>query len=179
MKMIGIITPTALLVLICVAPAIAQQTPARKAAVAGLRRVSPNEMDPGFSKAAPYAQHLVDQALMRHTEILLLAIHATAPDGKNVIIASNFDRIGKLGDEDDMRCIRTGKSNLEVNPKEGHFEDELILKNKAGDTIGALGVVFAYKPGDDKGRLIEIAQETRDEMQARIPTKAKLFGSAE
>ncbi len=179
MKTTKIITHGALLALLCAVPAIAQQTPAREAAVAGLQHVSPNEMDANFTAAAPYAQQLVDKALDRHPEILLLAIHATAPDGKNVIVASNFDRIGKLGDADDMRCIHTGISNLEVNPKEGHFEDELILKDKAEKTIGALGVVFAYKPGDDKAHLIKIAQETRKEIQAQIATEHSLFNSAE
>lgn len=167
---------TMLLAMLAGVPAMAQQTPARQAAVAGLRQVSPQEMDLGFSQAAPYAQQLVDKALVRHPEILLMAMHVTAPDGKNVIIASNFGRIGKLGDEDDMRCIRTGKSNLEVNDKEHHFEDELILKDKAGNTIGALGVVFAYKPGDDKAHYIKIAEQTRDHMQSRIPTASALFG---
>lgn len=94
-------------------------------------------------------------------------------------IASNFGCIGKLGDDDDLRCIRTGKSNLEVNAKEHHFEDELVLKDKAGNTIGALGVVFPYQPGDDQARFIKIAEEIRDQMQAKIPSASRLFGPAQ
>ena len=52
----------------------AQQT--RDQAVAGMRKVEAKEMDPTFTKAAPYAQQLVDRALARHPEILLIAIHA-------------------------------------------------------------------------------------------------------
>jgi iron complex outermembrane receptor protein len=105
----------------------------------------------------------------------LIAIHAQPPGHKNLIIASNFGRIGKIGDEDDMRCIRTGKSNLEVNTP--HFEDELILLDRAGKTIGALGVVFNYKPGDDKEALEKIAIVTRDEMQRKLRFSAELFGA--
>jgi iron complex outermembrane receptor protein len=47
------------------------------------------------------------EALAKHPEILLMAIHAAPPGHKNLIVASNFGRIGKIGDEDDMRCIRT------------------------------------------------------------------------
>src|ERR1700746_3312274 len=110
---------------LCVAPAPAQET--REQAVAGMRKVDPKEMDPSYTKAAPFAQKLVDEALAKHPEVLLIAIHAQPPNHKNVIIASNFGRIGKIGDEDDLRCIRTGKSNLELNSTGNHFEDELVL----------------------------------------------------
>jgi iron complex outermembrane receptor protein len=106
--------------------------------------------------------------------VILLAIHATPPGHKNLIVASNFGRIGKIGDEDDTRCIDTGKSNLEVNGN--HFEDEVAMKDQSGKTIGALGVVFNYKPGDDKAAMAKIANQIRDEMQASIPKEAALFG---
>jgi hypothetical protein len=152
----------------------AQQT--RAQAVAGLRKVSPSEMDPTYVKPAPYAQELVNKALARHPEVLLLAIHATPPGHGNVIVASNFDRIGKRGDEDDMRCIRTGKPNLEVNGP--HFEDEVALKDASGETIGAIGVVFNYKPGEDKAPLIRTANEIEHEMSHVIQTPHGLFKPA-
>jgi hypothetical protein len=78
-----------------------------------------------------------------------------------------------------MRCIRTGKSNLEISEKGDHFEDELILQDAAGRTIGALGVVFNYKAGDDKAALEKIAIATRDEMKAKIKSHAALFVAAQ
>jgi iron complex outermembrane receptor protein len=152
----------------------AQQT--REQAVAGMRKVDAKEMDPTYTTAAPEAQKLLDEALARHPEVILLAIHAAPPGHKNLIIASNFGRIGKIGDEDDMRCMHTGKSNLEVNGN--HFEDEVAMKDQSGKTIGALGVVFNYKPGDDKAAMTKIADQIRDEMQASIPSEAALFGPA-
>ncbi len=156
------------------AAAYAQQT--REQAVGGMRKVEAKEMDPTYTKPAPYAQKLVDEALAKHPEILLIAIHATPPGHKNVIVASNFGRIGKIGDEDDMRCIHTGKSNLEVNGP--HFEDELILQDASGKTIGALGVVFNYKAGDDKATFEKIAEQTRDEMKTKLSSEKKLFSPA-
>jgi hypothetical protein len=160
----------------CLAPALAQET--REQAVAGMRKVDPKEMDPTYTKAAPFAQKLVDEALAKHTEVILIAIHAQPPGHKNIIVASNFGRIGKIGDEDDLRCIRTGTSNLELNSTGRHFEDELILQDASGKTIGALGVVFNYKPGDDKATMEKIADQIRDEMKAQLPTKSALFGPA-
>lgn len=156
------------------AAALGQQT--REQAVAGMRKVEAKEMDPTYTQAAPFAQKLVDEALAKHPEILLIAIHATPPGHKNVIVASNFGRIGKIGDEDDMRCIHTGVSNLEENGP--HFEDELILEDASGKTIGALGVVFNFKPGDDKAALEKIAEQTRNEMKAKLPSSKKLFAPA-
>ena len=156
--------------------ASAQET--REQAVAGMRHVDAKEMDPTYTKPAPFAQKLVEAALARHPEVILIAIHATPPGHKNLIVASNFGRIGKIGDEDDMRCIRTGKSNLEVNSTGKHFEDELVLQDGSGKTIGALGVVFNYRAGEDKAGLAKLAEQVRDEMKVKLPSEATLFGPA-
>ena len=171
----AILCATSLMVL-GLGSAFAQET--REQAVAGMRHVDSKELDPTYTTPAAYAQKLVDQALADHPEIILIAIHATPPGHKNVIVASNFGRIGKIGDEDDLRCIRTGKSNLELNSTGKHFEDELILLDQSGKTIGALGVVFNYKPGDDKADLAKMAEQVRDEMRTKLPSEAALFGPA-
>jgi iron complex outermembrane receptor protein len=164
------------LIALGLASAVAQET--RDQAVAGMRHVDPKELDPTYTKAAPFAQKLVDEALANHPEVILIAIHAQPPGHKNLIVASNFGRIGKIGDEDDLRCIRTGKSNLELNSTGKHFEDELIFLDGSGKTVGALGVVFNYKAGDDKAALAKIADQVRDEMKAKLPSEAVLFGPA-
>ncbi|MDP9013542.1 MAG: hypothetical protein M3O41_12970 [Pseudomonadota bacterium] len=148
----------------------------RESAAAGMRTVDPKEMDADYKRDAKFAQRLVDEALAKHPEVILLAIHAGAP--KYDIIASNFGRIGKLGDEDDLRVIMKGTKNLELNKAGTHFEAELPLQTKGGKRIGAIGVVFNYKPGDDKAALEKIATEIQKEMQARIPSSKTLFGPA-
>lgn len=123
-----------------------------------------------------YAQKLVDDTLAKHKEVIILAFHVTPPNQtENVIIASNIGRIGKKADEDDMRTINTGASNLEVNKAGNHFEDELPLLDQSGNRIGAVGIVFNYKAGDDKQKLAKNAERVRDEMQKQIPSKEKLF----
>ena len=123
-----------------------------------------------------YAQKLVDDTLAKHKEVIIIAFHVTPPNQtENVIIASNIGRIGKKADEDDLRTINTGASNLEVNKAGNHFEDELPLLDQAGSRIGAVGIVFNYKPGDDKQKLAKNAERVRDEMRQQIPSKEKLF----
>lgn len=131
------------------------------------------------AKPAIFAQKLVDEALAKHPDVVIIAMHVTPP-GKtdNVIIASNIGRYGKKADEDDMRVIDTGKSNLEINKGGNHFEVELVLQDQSGKTIGAAGIVFNYKPGDDKGQMEKTAEQIRDEWKAQTPTKESLFAPA-
>ncbi|MGA7538341.1 MAG: hypothetical protein WBW93_06200 [Steroidobacteraceae bacterium] len=122
-----------------------------------------------------YAQHIVDEELAKHRDVLILAIHASTP--KNVdpeILASNIGRIGKKADDDDMRVVRDGKTNLEVNKDLGRYEVELPLKNAAGERIGALGVVFPLTARtNQKARHLE-AIHIRNEIGRQIPSAAKL-----
>jgi hypothetical protein len=129
--------------------------------------------------AAPYAQKLVDAALAKHPEVVIIAMHVAPPHQKEyLIVASNIGRIGKKADEDDMRVIDTGKSNLEINKAGNHFEVELVLQDQSGKTIGAAGIVFNYKPGDDKAGYEKIAEQIRDEWKTQIPNKDSLFAPA-
>lgn len=127
-------------------------------------------------KPSIFAQKLVDETLAKHPDVVILAFHVTPP-GKtdNVIIASNIGRIGKKADEDDMRVINTGKNNLEVNKTGNHFEVELPILDAEGKIIGAAGVVFNYKTGDDQSKLEKTALAIRDEWRPQIPDKEKLF----
>lgn len=127
-----------------------------------------------------FAQKLVDEALAKHPEVIIIAMHVIPP-GKtdNEIIASNIGRYGKKADEDDMRVIETGKSNLELNKAGNHFEVEFAMKDQSDNTIGAAGVVFNYKPGDDKDQMEKTANQIRDEWKAQTPNKDALFAAAQ
>lgn len=125
-----------------------------------------------------YAQSLLDEALAKHREVVIMAMHVTPP-GKteNVIIASNIGRIGKKADEDDLRVIETGKPNLEVNKKGDHFEVELVMQDQSGKIIGAVGIVFMNEKGKE-AEFQKRAEQIRDEMRQKTPTIAKLFEPA-
>lgn len=122
-----------------------------------------------------HAQKLVDATMAKHPELQILVMHVTPPGAKdNIILASSIGRHGKKADEDDMRVIDTGKPNLEVNATGKRFEVELVLQDKGGKTIGALGTVFAYKDGDDKSKLQKQAELIRDELRRQIPSIDRL-----
>jgi hypothetical protein len=149
------------------------------------RRISHagNLFDPyPYERDAPshtYAQKLVDEFLERYPEIEIMAIHATPPESDyNIIAGSNIGRLGKKADNDDMRCVFTGKPNLEVNSTGKRFESEMQLHDRAGKVIGAVGVVFAYRKGSDKEALHAHAEEIRKELEKKIPDAESLFRPA-
>ena len=49
------------------------------------------------------------------------------------------------------------------------------MLDASGKRIGAVGIVFNYKSGDDKQKLAKNAELVRDEMSKQIPSKEKLF----
>jgi hypothetical protein len=127
-------------------------------------------------KEGSYARHLIDQQMARHPAIAVMAIHATPPGGQgNVIVASNIGRLGKPADADDLEVIRTGKPKMSVNKAGDHFEVLEPLKDVEGEVIGALGVVYHYKAGDDRPARIAEATQTRDQMARRIAHAGNLL----
>ena len=116
-----------------------------------------------------YGQHLVDVTIAGHPELTVLAMHSTPPESKiNVIVASNIGRTGKTADEDDLRVINNGATNREVNANGHEYEVELPFYDASRRQIGALGVVFAYKKGDDVVALDRAASAIRDALARRI-----------
>jgi hypothetical protein len=144
--------------------------------LAGSQVAPKHEMDDGFTKPAPRAQALLDATLQSSPEVLAMMMHVRPPNRRlNVVIASNIGRIGEIGDKDDLRCIRTGKSNLEVNTAGNHFEDELALKDQSGRIVGAIGIVFNYRSGDDRSALVATANRIRAALAKQIENKRSLF----
>jgi hypothetical protein len=123
-----------------------------------------------------YAQELVDRTVAQHPDLLVVVMHVTPPKSAvNVIIASNIGRIGKVGDADDLRVIETGKPNLEVGHGARRYEVELVLRDVAGETIGALGLVWPYREGQDKAAFEKNAEAIRDALARRILNTANLM----
>jgi len=122
-----------------------------------------------------YGQELVDQVMAKERDLLVVVMHVSPPGAANYpIIASNIGRIGKVADEDDMRVVTTGKNNLEVAHGGTRFEVEMPMRDLAGNTIGALGIVFPYRTGANKAALEKRAVSIRDWLARRILDAASL-----
>lgn len=139
----------------------------------------PYPFNPKFGPTT-YAQKLTERTIAAHPDLLVMMIHATPPGSAyNVIIGSNIGRFGKRADDDDLRVIEKGSTNLEVGGDDkDRFETELPLLDRTGKRIGALGLVFALKPGADKEAIHRHGLAIRDEVARAIPNNAALFRSA-
>jgi hypothetical protein len=123
-----------------------------------------------------YAQELVDRTVAGNRDLLVVAMHVTPPNAReNVIIASNIGRIGKAADQDDLRVIETDKPHVEVAHGGERFEVELPLRDVTGVTIGALGLVWPYRSGQDQASFEAKAQRIRDGLAKRILNVANLM----
>ena len=126
-------------------------------------------------KPNTYGQKIVDQEMVKHPEIVVLVFHTVNKDASDYpITASNIGRYGKKADEDDLRCIKTGKANLEINKTKPQFEVEMRLHDRSKKNIGAIAVVYPYKPGDDQEALRKKAEAVRAEVEKQIPSVDKL-----
>ena len=123
-----------------------------------------------------HAQKLLDETLSKHPEVIGLALHATPPKGKsNIILASNFGRIGKKADDDDLKVISSGQPIAGVYAQGRRYSAELLLRDSANRTIGALSVSLRYQRGADQKALLSKAEQVRDELQALVPSIETLF----
>ena len=146
------------------------------------RRIShvANLMEPDrFDARTPtnsYMQHLVDLTFDKHPELVIVVAHVNAPDGKsNVVLGSTIGRWGKPGDDDDRRVYETGRTNVEVNSTGERVEIEEELKNAAGETVGALGLVFPYHQDMDVTGYQKTAIDIQDEIGRRLLSAKNAF----
>jgi hypothetical protein len=156
---------------------VAEQVEARMArdTLSLKNAVDPYPFDPPYGPNT-YAQQLTERTIAAHPDLLVMMIHATPPRGAhNIIIGSNIGRFGKQADGDDLRVIDKGSTNLEIGGDNDRFETELPLLDRTGKRIGALGLVFHYRPGEDKEAIHRHGLQIRDEVARAIPSSAALF----
>jgi hypothetical protein len=142
----------------------------------GPAHAAPVRLTPAQIAVPNFGQHLVDAQVDKHPEVVRLALHITPPGRKeNAIVASNFGRIGKVGDQADIDALAAGVTFIDPDPAKKRLSIYPMLHDKAGRQIGMIGVVFDYKEGDDKAKLQRIAEKIRDEMDVQITDLASLF----
>jgi len=135
----------------------------------------PHPYDP-LATTKTHAQKLVDATLAKHPDLIVLAMHVTLPDSKdNIIVASNFGRIGKKADADDMKVIDSGLPTAGVAGGGKRYAVALPLRDVSGKTVGELSVGFRYKNSEDEKALLAQAEKVRDELQKNIPSVENLI----
>jgi hypothetical protein len=124
-----------------------------------------------------FAQKLVETTRARHPESDEIGISAKTSRGCIGIASTDKTDIGGKCEKEDSEPMRTGKPVVEKE-KDG-IDVSLPLHDSAGNLIGALGVGFKSEPGQTVASVILQAQKIATEIEAKIPSKAKLFERSE
>ena len=132
----------------------------------------PDPFVPGARRSSR-GQALVERLLAKHPGLVTLALHVALPGASNQIIASNFGRIGKPADRDDLGVIADGRVLEEPTNGGRRLAVELPLLDRRGGRIGALSTSFLVGVGGaDFAHREAIA--VRDELAHAIPSLAWL-----
>jgi hypothetical protein len=115
------------------------------------------------------AQTLVDEALLRHPEVTVLALRArSGPARELVLLGSTFGRHGKKADADDLKVLDSPNPTTGVYSNGKRFGVDLVLRDRAGVAVGTMNVGYAYRNGEDTNPLLAHAVALRKDLQARI-----------
>jgi len=136
--------------------------------------MDPYPFDP-LSTTKSRAQTLVDDALLRHPEITVLALRArSSPTSDLVLLGSTFGRHGKKADADDLKVLSSKTPTTGIYSNGRRFAIDLALHDRAGVAIGTMSVGYPYHKGDDTKSLLAQAVSLGDELQKRIAASPAL-----
>ena len=124
-----------------------------------------------------FAQKLVETTQAKHPESDEIGISANTSNGCIGIASTDKSDIGGKCEKEDSEPIRTGKPVVEKE-KDG-FDVSLPLHDSSGKIIGAVGIGFKTAREQTEASVIKQAIKIAAEMEAQIPSKAKLFERSE
>lgn len=128
-------------------------------------------------KGKLFAQKLVEATRAKHPETDEVGISAMTSRGCVGIASTDQGEIGEKCEKDDVEPMRTGKPYVEKE-KDG-FDVSLPLHDSTGKIIGTVGIGFKPSAGQTEASVTQQAQKIASEMEAQIPSKAKLLSRSE
>lgn len=126
----------------------------------------------------PHAQALADGVVQRNPDMLDVILHVSpTPDAKNIVVAAHLRKAnGEASGDDDLGVAKTGAPLVEVQ-KDGVRLGILVqLRDAQHHAIGAVGLMYPYKPGDDIEAQMRRSFAIRDALAARIASRPALVG---
>lgn len=144
--------------------------------VAAILFMPPGGVSAHQQAARIYAQALVDQAVARHPEVKAVELAIDSAGVCKTIAGTAKEDIGEKCDEDELEPMRTGEPGIEAPTTEDPVYDiTQALHDVAGRLIGAVGMDITPVPGHTRAQALALAQTVLRELEARIPSKQKLF----
>lgn len=114
------------------------------------------------------AQTIVDEALLRHPEVTVLALRGRAQGGELVVLGSTFGRHGKKADADDLKVLQSAEPIPGVYSNGRRFGVDMPVHGKGGGVIGTMNVGYALKTGEDTKEMLREAIALRGELEREI-----------
>jgi len=129
-----------------------------------------------------YAQKLLEDALAVHPEVSGLELASTPADKKECVTIASTDpkEIGEKCDKDESTAMQTNQPFVEKEREKGLevYDVTMPLHDSAGKVIGTVGMDFRAGTGQNRAKVIASARQIAKELEARIPSKEKLFEPA-
>jgi hypothetical protein len=136
--------------------------------------MDPYPFDP-LATTKSRAQTLVDEALLRHPEVTVLALRArNLATNELVVLGSTFGRHGKKADADDLKVLANPNPTSGVYSNGKRFGVDLALRDRSGVAIGTMNVGYVYRSAEETKEQLAQALALRDELQARITLAPRL-----
>jgi hypothetical protein len=126
----------------------------------------------------PHAQALADGIVAKNPGMLDVIMHVSPTTGaQNIVIAAHLTKAnGEASGDDDLGVMNTGAPLVEVQ-KDGVRLGILVqMRDAKHHVIGALGLMYPYKPGDDVEAAVRRSFAIRDQLAARIASREMLVG---
>jgi DNA-binding beta-propeller fold protein YncE len=130
---------------------------------------------------APYAETLVVNTKAAHKELQKLGLHAIPPGQHDYAIIANIypEKIGKKSSAGDLVVVQSGKPSIKKDEKGKFFDCKLPIADASGKAIGMTVMEIPFKSAKDADEALAKSTVVRDELQAKIPSHARLFEMAE
>jgi DNA-binding beta-propeller fold protein YncE len=130
---------------------------------------------------APYAETLVVNTKAGHKELQKLGLHAIPPGQHDYAIIANIfpEKIGKKSSASDLVVVQSGKPSIKKDDKGKFFDCKLPIADAAGKPLGMTVMEIPFKFAKDSDEALAKSTVVRDELQAKIPSYARLFEMAE
>lgn len=131
----------------------------------------------GTAAGDTLAQKLTMQALARHPDILVVAMHLVPPGGtENKVIAINEPTLlGHPSDQVDSGIAKSGETIMQLIPSSHRMEVHMPLRDRHGLLIGTICTVFLWRTESQSADFYVRSLALRDELAPQIPSHAALF----
>jgi iron complex outermembrane receptor protein len=125
-----------------------------------------------------YAQKLVNDTLAAHPDIMGLEISAASLEkGCSTIASDEQSGIGEKCDQEEYEVMKTGKPFVDktTEHEKEFFDVNIPIHDAGGKAMAVVGIDFKPDPKQTAAQASAQAELIAKEIEAKVPSKEKLF----